>query len=87
MGWDQIADALGGLMLGALIGLILGVALAIRLAPRRQLVVLAVAVAVFGACWLYLYLNRGASRPSVGPGEPTDRISLTRGETPPSPSS
>ena len=58
MGWDQIADALGGLMLGAALGLVLGVVLAIRLPPRRQLVAILIAVAIFGACWLGLYLTK-----------------------------
>lgn len=76
MGWDQMADALGGLMVGALIGLILGIALAIRLTPRRQFVAVGVAVAVFGACWLYLYLTRGASRTASAVDLPAPRYAL-----------
>ena len=34
MGWDRIADALGGMMVGTLVGLVAGCALAVKLEAR-----------------------------------------------------
>ena len=36
MGWDQLADVLGGLMLGGLIGLVAGAVGVALMAPRRR---------------------------------------------------
>jgi Ca2+/Na+ antiporter len=46
MGWDGIADALGGLMLGGLIGLVVSIVLASALTVKRRLQVSAVLLAV-----------------------------------------
>ncbi len=48
MGWDGIADALGGLMLGGLVGLLAGVILAVLLSRRAQVVGIVVGLVVTG---------------------------------------
>jgi len=48
MGWDQIADALGGLMVGGLLGVIAGIVLAVVLDVRGKLIA-AVACALIAA--------------------------------------
>jgi hypothetical protein len=49
MGWDQLADALGGLMLGAIIGLVAGIFATVRFDTRRRLVATAVAILIVAA--------------------------------------
>ena len=46
MGWDGLADALGGMMLGGLAGVVLGLALIALVPVRTQLVSIALAVAI-----------------------------------------
>jgi hypothetical protein len=75
MGWDQIADALGGLMLGGLIGIGLGIALAVTLDVRRKLIATAICIAIAGVTIGGLALSRPkhpASSPAV-PGDATAR--------------
>jgi hypothetical protein len=69
MGWDQLADALGGLMLGGLLGFAVGVALCFFLKARRRWWV---AVAL---CGLSVLLMAGlwALRPPRPASEPVVR--------------
>lgn len=59
MGWDQLADALGGFMLGGLLGLALGAVGAVRFEPRSRWLATALAVAVAMASVVVLRLMAG----------------------------
>ena len=54
MGFDQLADALGGFMAGSLAGLIAGIVLLRFLSPPKRWVAGLVAIAVICGCILYL---------------------------------
>ncbi len=45
MGWDGLADVLGGIMLGGLVGVVIGLALVALVSVRTQLVTMAIAAA------------------------------------------
>ncbi len=57
MGWDGLADTLGGLMLGALIGVIAGTVMAWKFPLDVQLKGVAVALVIFCAIFLGLALT------------------------------
>lgn len=60
MGWDQLADALGGFMLGALLGFIVGFVAAGRLEARGRLIAAGAAVCVVA-------VSAGVLRLAAGP--------------------
>jgi hypothetical protein len=68
MGFDQIADALGGVMIGALAGLLAGIILIRQLSPPIRLVVTFIAIAATFGNVLYLR----ATPPNIRVGEPID---------------
>lgn len=67
MGWDRIADALGGLMLGALAGLLAGALLAWRLEARSRNRTAAAALVL---CLLVVLVLRSLSSTSADESEP-----------------
>lgn len=81
MGFDGLADALGGMMLGALIGMIAGGLMAFRLPIRKQWmgvgVALALAVVTFGGLVLTAPKREPAPPPVVKKAfRPTFRVKL-----------
>ena len=75
-GWDQLADALGGAMLGALGGLALAVLLVARLgvATLRRTAWVALALALLGGAFLTVrYFTLRPDTPPDGPPGPTTR--------------
>lgn len=76
MGWDQLADALGGGIVGALLGLVTGALLVRRLGTRRRLVLALLALA--GALLCLLYVRATPPRVAPAPAPPT----ATRAGTP-----
>jgi len=66
MGWDGIANALGGLMIGALIGFAISVLLIFRLSLRRRLQVISIETAFVLAVIIGVRLTR-ESRPEPVP--------------------
>ena len=48
MGWDQMADALGGLMVGGVLGVVVGIVLAVALDVRRKLIAAGVCILIAG---------------------------------------
>lgn len=86
MGWDQLADALGGLMVGGLLGLVAGGVLIFLLGTRGRFlaagVLLVVAIAgVVGMAWTRE--PRPASEPVVRekPFEPWFRVTVRVGHS------
>lgn len=65
MGWDQLADALGGAAIGMLAGAAAGALLLPRLGGRHRSLVALVALAAAVSCWLYLR----TTPPRVAPTE------------------
>jgi len=71
MGWDQIANALGGLMLGGLIGLVVGLVVALTTSTRVRAITAAVAVVGALAMIVILRLLAGPLTPAqAGPSDP-----------------
>jgi hypothetical protein len=58
MGWDQMADALGGLMVGGVLGVVVGIVLAVALDVRRKLIAAGVCILIAGLAIGGLALNR-----------------------------
>jgi len=73
MGWDGIADALGGLMLGGLIGLVVSIVLASALTVKRRLQVSAVLLAVVVAVISWGVITHEAKPKSEPEPEPMVR--------------
>lgn len=72
-GWDGIADAIGGLMLGGFVGLVLGLLLLVILLARGGGGILAAAGSVALAAALvfsYLWLTRPVGAPDGDPAAP-----------------
>ena len=57
MGWDALADALGGMMLGGLVGLVIGGLMIARLSVRRQWAGFAIGLALVGLAIVGLPLS------------------------------
>lgn len=67
MGWDSIADALGGAMLGAVLGFVVGVALVYWLSVRMQWVWIGIAIMVVGGIFVGLRLTAPVNEASSEP--------------------
>jgi hypothetical protein len=74
MGWDGIADALGGLMVGGLVGVVIGGVLIALLSVRAQLVGIAIAVVVA----LIIAAVLAATAPGRSPSSPPGRVDEDR---------
>ena len=75
-GWDQLADTLGGMMLGALGGLVMAIVLVARLAvePLRRIAWIALVLAVLGIGLLTVRHIQNRPEPSNdAPPSPTTK--------------
>lgn len=72
-GWDQIAQALGGLMLGALVGMVLAIGTVLRASPRVlwRVGVVSFLVALLASTLAYLRRPVPQAEPDLGPSLPT----------------
>ncbi len=77
MGWDQIADALGGVMIGGAIGLVAGFILSFRLTTRRSLLGVAAGLGLVAVIVVGLRLVNGRSTTSEPVATPTSPVSPT----------
>jgi hypothetical protein len=80
MGFDQLADALGGMMIGSLGGLVVGIVLMRRLTPASKLVVGLLAIAVTVGTILYLRAtpaNTRVGEPVVYPPPAVESFNFT----------
>lgn len=71
MGWDQIANALGGVLVGVIVSAVVGAITVVRLSPRARLLLAGAAVAAVVACFAYASLTPPPGRPQSVPAAPT----------------
>jgi hypothetical protein len=86
MGWDQLADFLGGAMLGAGAAFVLGLVLVGRLAPRTRVQLAILAVLGTGGAMAYMSVTPpNIRRPSTAalPAPAVESFSLTLGTADP----